>query len=622
MVKRRRNNVKEQKKVAKKQQHELVLEEEEKQTIVDDKISEDYCFVCKDGGLLIVCDHKGCVKAYHPDCVGQEEATEETDDPWICDWHSCLVCKKNPRYQCYCCSHAVCQSCFKGVSFARIRGSKGLCNDCLKLALLGEEGMEVDSDGENVDFKDRETYEGLFKEYWDIIKEKEGLTLDDLHDADVQIKKDKNVKNKSHKPQSDSDESEKPEEDGRRSDDNDDDDGSDDAAQPVTVTKTSKKKNKSEKLPKKKKGSSRIEFVGWASKSLIEFLAAIGVDTNKQMSQSDVASLINKYARENKLFHPEKRKIIVCDMRLRSLLKRRTINIYKINDGIEAHFFENLEQSEDEGYSSGYEENNATTVATKKQAWWRNVGSFQHKGSLLEKFQQKESELEEPKKVETTVKLVYSDFATIVPQNMKLVYLKRNLVETLLENYETFESKVTGSFVKAKVEPFDPKYPYQLLPVTGIKKASGCENKTVLLQVSDLPDDVTMRMLSNDDLSLEDCEELRQKIETGRIPKPTVVELEKKAKELHEDITKHAITRELSVLKHRIDLSNEKGRRAELYEYRRRRDLLRTEEEQLRLLNDLPRVIADVIEVKTDSEEAGKNNNPIDDSEDNTKISA
>ncbi|KAK9714484.1 hypothetical protein RND81_06G097800 [Saponaria officinalis] len=86
--------------------------------------------------------------------------------------------------------------------------------------------------------------------------------------------------------------------------------------------------------------------------------------------------------------------------------------------------------------------------------------------------------------------------------NMKLVYLKRNLVESLSENYETFESNVMGSFVKVKVEPFDPKYPYQLLPVTGIKKAPGCENKTVLLQVSDLPDDVTMRMLSNDDLSL------------------------------------------------------------------------------------------------------------------------
>lgn len=192
---------------------------------------------------------------------------------------------------------------------------------------------------------------------------------------------------------------------------------------------------------------------------------------------------------------------------------------------------------------------------------------------------------------------------------MKLIYLKKCLVEKLLEQRESFEGKVVGSFVKVKSDPFDAKLPYQLLPVTGVQN-SGCENNgKVLLQVSNLPNDIRISLLSNDDISEEDCQELRQKVDKGLLPKPTVVELEKKAKDLHVDITKHWITRELSILRNRIDLANEKGRRAELYDYRKRRDLLQSEEEQSRLLNEVPKVDAEVISVKSASDETLHNDN-------------
>lgn len=593
MVKRKRRN---------NQQKKEKVEEQEQGEVG----SEDYCFVCKDGGLLMVCDHKGCVKAYHPECVGKEESTEDIEDRWICDWHHCLVCKKSSRYQCFCCPNAVCHSCFKDAAFAQTVGNKGFCNDCLKLALLGEEGVDVDSDGEKVDFKDRETYEGLFKEYWDIIKEKEGLSLDDLHNADIQIKKGENcsAQLKSHQSRqvnSDSDESVKEEENKELPSDDYESDG---AVQPVIVSD----KKKPKKLPRKRKSPKKMEFVGWASKALIGFLASIGVDTSKKLSQDDVASLISKYVHENKLFDPDKKKKVICDVRLKPVIGRKSISIYKINDALEAHFSENLEQSEGEGYSSGYEEDNAS-LPTKKQAWWRKVGSFQHKGSLLEKFQQKEAILDEPKKTNVVAKVIYSRFATIAPQNMKLVYLKKCLVENLLEQCENFESKMVGSYVKVKSDPFDAKHPYQLLPVTGIQNSCDKNNGKVLLQVSILPNDVPIRLLSNDDIAEEDCEDLRQKIDKGILSKPTVVELEKKAKDLHEDITRYWITRELSVLRNRIDLANEKGRRAELYEYRQRRDLLQSEAEQSRLLNEVPKVIADVIEVKPASEETQHDDN-------------
>uniref|UniRef100_A0A803L4W9 Uncharacterized protein n=1 Tax=Chenopodium quinoa TaxID=63459 RepID=A0A803L4W9_CHEQI len=604
MVKRKRkNNISKPKKE--------IIEEPIKGGEVE---SEDYCFVCKDGGLLMVCDYKGCVKSYHAECVGKEESTEDTDDPWICGWHNCLVCKRNSKYQCFLCPNAVCQSCFKDAAFAKTAGGKGFCNDCLKLALLGEEGVDVDSDGEKVDFKDRETYEGLFKEYWDIVKEKEGLTLEDLHDADVQIKKDddRDKPHKSHKYRplhhSDSDES------------------------PVIVSK----KKKPKQLPRRRKGPKRIEFVGWASKVLITFLESIGVDTSKKLSQDDVASMVNKYVHENKLFDPDKKKKVLCDVRLRPLIGRKSVSIYKINDALEGHFSENLEKSEGEGYSSGCEEEKASLPIKKN--WWRKLGSFQHKGSLMEKFQQKEAMIEEPKKPIVVAQVIYSQFATITPQNMKLVYLKRCLVEKLLEQRETFESKVVGSFVKVKSEPFDARR---------ISNSGDKNNGKVFLQVSNLANDVPIRLLSNDDIAEEDCEGLRQKVDNGLIPRPTVVELEKKAKEIHEDITKYWISRELSILKNRIDLANEKGRRQEypleviispicscaiacivtmfkylsltlmsftLFESRQRRDLLQSEAEQSRLLNEVPKVIADVIkpdEETQDNDNSGNANTQV-----------
>lgn len=73
-----------------------------------------------------------------------------------------------------------------------MKGKKGFCNHCLKLALLVEEKKDVDSDGETIDFNNRNTYETLYKEYWEIINNTEKLTLDVLIAAKGQLKSGKN----------------------------------------------------------------------------------------------------------------------------------------------------------------------------------------------------------------------------------------------------------------------------------------------------------------------------------------------------------------------------------------------------------------------------------------------
>ena len=61
--------------------------------------------------------------------------------------HICSVCRKASKFKCFCCPTAVCGRCIYAAEFAVVKGNKGLCCDCTKLALLIEENANVDSDG-------------------------------------------------------------------------------------------------------------------------------------------------------------------------------------------------------------------------------------------------------------------------------------------------------------------------------------------------------------------------------------------------------------------------------------------------------------------------------------------
>ena len=62
----------------------------------------DYCFVCGDGGTLVLCDFPHCPRAYHQACVAPtfpqaldespSSASDVMDEPWFCPSHCCNVC--------------------------------------------------------------------------------------------------------------------------------------------------------------------------------------------------------------------------------------------------------------------------------------------------------------------------------------------------------------------------------------------------------------------------------------------------------------------------------------------------------------------------------------------------
>ncbi|EOX96979.1 Zinc ion binding,DNA binding, putative isoform 3 [Theobroma cacao] len=553
-------------------------------------IAEDYCFFCKDGGLLRVCDYRKCLKSFHPQCVGRDDSLLQTEERWFCGWHFCFICSKPAKFHCFSCPSAVCGRCLCDAEFALVKGKRGFCNTCLELVLLIEDKKDANSNGLKVDFNDRETYEFFFKGYWKLVKEKEGLTSEQVHSSYQLLKDGKNydfqANNYGEEEASDF------KDDGQLTVSEDDD---------LSDNQVQRRKRKGVKLSltKRKGKPNKKEFLGWASKQLTEFLTSAGKSVMQELSQHDVATIVTEYCREHKLFDPEKKKKVVCDERLQSLLGRKSVNkngIYKL---LAVHFAENWEQSEDSVGFSSKEDDDNILVPCKRQ----------RKSSPDQKFEEKEIALN-PRQ---------GYWAAIVSANIKLVYLKRSLVQELSKQLDTFYGKMMGSFVRVKSDPNDylQKNSHMLVQVKGIKETSKeGMNSIILLQVSNMVNDVPVCKLSDDDFTEEECEDLCQRMRSRRLERPTVVELEQKARSLHKDITKHWIMRELVLLQNQINRANEKGWRRELSEYTDRMLLLQMPAEQSRLIHEIPEVVADVAEPEPASE-----NSPREDKEEHKTLS-
>ncbi|OAY66223.1 Uncharacterized protein ACMD2_24701, partial [Ananas comosus] len=296
-----------------------------------------------------------------------------------------------------------------------------------------------------------------------------------------------------------------------------------------------RKKRRKVKAPIKRCKSKKKTYVGWGSEELIGFLSSIGKDTKEPITQLDASEIVKDYIQSNNLLHTNKKK-----KNASFLFRRKKLKLHKIYSLLESHFAANGDSDDEISLSSEEEDN---MVLREKK---RNISS------------------------EFKVKKSNSNY-----------YREKfwSLVIDLLKYPENFEQKVVGCFVRVKRDPKDfynmPQKVYQLGQVNGIKKVTETykigELKTdVVLCISNMVKDVQISMLSDDDFEEEECEDLRQLVKEGLLERPTVGQLEEKAKSVHADIISH------------------------LYECIDKRELLRTPEERQRLLKEIPKVIADI----------------------------
>ena len=164
--------------------------------------------------------------------------------------------------------------------------------------------------------------------YWEYIKEKEGITSEHVKYANYLLNDNRNY---------DSNLSDNYVEEGEGLGDFEDQLTMTYRSNDVKEHKPSHSRKRSKGKPyiaKRKERSKTKMFLGWGSKCLFEFLTSIGQETNKELSQHDVTIIIFGYCRDNNLLDPLKRKNILCDEKLCSLLGRKFVNknnIYKLS---------------------------------------------------------------------------------------------------------------------------------------------------------------------------------------------------------------------------------------------------------------------------------------------------
>ncbi|KAL6201407.1 hypothetical protein ACLB2K_025121 [Fragaria x ananassa] len=95
-------------------------------------------------------------------------------------------------------------------------------------------------------------------------------------------------------------------------------------------------------------------------------------------------------------------------------------------------------------------------------------------------------------------------YAAIVANNMKLVYLRRSLVEKLM--LKSWERMVVGSFVRVENAEGNNSSDHKLIQVKGIIN----KNEETFLELIGREDPISVSLLSNCDFTKEECEDLQQ----------------------------------------------------------------------------------------------------------------
>ncbi|KAL3621294.1 hypothetical protein CASFOL_036206 [Castilleja foliolosa] len=539
-------------------------------------VGEDVCFICFDGGELVLCDRRGCPKAYHPSCVNRDEAFFRSKGRWNCGWHLCSICEKNARYMCYTCTYSLCKSCTKDAAIFSVRGNKGFCETCIRTVKLIENNEQGNNDSK-VDFDDKNSWEYLFKDYYIELKAKLSLSSDEIEEAKNPWKGADMLSGPSK----------------QESDANDGGSGSDDSSENLETVRPKRRKLKrqskrlsrgGESVRTGKKAVSATDNSEWASKELLEFVSHMNAGDTSYLSQFDVQALLLEYIKRNKLRDPRRKSQIICDARLQNLFGKPRVGHFEMLKLLESHFLVREEQNDDVQGSVVDTENNQLATDGNADST-RSVKDKKRKSR--KKNGGPQSNLE--------------DYAAIDMHNIGLIYLRRKLMEDLLEDAEMFQDKVIGTFVRIRISGSNQKQDlYRLVPVVGTSVAAepykiGKTSTDTAVEILNLDktEIITIDTISNQEFTEEECKRLRQSIKCGLIRRMTVGDILDKTMEIQTARVNDWLESEVLRLSHLRDRASDLGRRKELRECVEKLQLLKTPEERRRRLDEIPEIHAD-----------------------------
>ncbi|CAH9056543.1 unnamed protein product [Cuscuta europaea] len=543
---------------------------------------EDVCFICFDGGDLVLCDRRGCPKAYHPSCVNRDEAFFRAKGRWNCGWHLCSICEKNAQYMCYTCTYSLCKGCIKSAVILCIRGNKGFCENCMRTVRLIESKQPGDKEDTLVDFDDKSSWEYLFKDYYMDLKERLSLSLEEIDEAKSPWKGSDVSGNRKEQNEQQLDNNE------------DGDSGSESSGEKVDINRLKRRKiNKKPKSLSKEDGMTsppvNAGSVGtstpsnseWGSKELIDFVKHMRNGDTTAVSQFDVQRLLLMYIKRNKLRTPNKMSQIMCDSRLQRLFGKPRVMHFEMLKLLESHFLLKEDSHTDDAHG--------TVVDTEMEA--DEYQDTPVKEVKDRKHKRKKGHSRGPQSN-------LDDYAAIDMHNIGLIYVRRKLMEDLLEDGEKFQEKVVGTFVRIRISGNNQKQDlYRLVQVIGLSRTSdsykvGKRTTDIMLEILNLnkTELISIDTISNQDFTEDECNRLRQSMKCGLVKRPTVGVILDKAMEVHEARVSDWLESEVLRITNLRDRASEKGRRKELRECVEKLALLKTPEERQRRLDDIPQI--------------------------------
>ncbi|KAJ6398369.1 hypothetical protein OIU77_019215 [Salix suchowensis] len=493
------------------------------------KDEEDVCFICFDGGSLVLCDRRGCPKAYHPACIKRDEAFFRSKAKWNCGWHICSSCQKASHYMCYTCTYSLCKGCTKDADYLCVRGNKGLCGTCMRTIMLIENIATGNQEMVQVDFDDTTSWEYLFKVYWIYLKAKLSLTVDELTKAKNPWKGDELPKTKNswigaramaHMQE--------PSGEFWYSNNNK---GSFSGSYCGNVEAIHAKRRTMDqtKLHPEENSlfieKSRADQVThlpegtlWATKGLLEFVSHMKNGDMSVLSQFDVQSLLLEYVKRNNLCDPHQKSQIVCDSRLIKLFGKERVGHFEMLKLLEYHF---LVPANDGNAAMRISD----AVGGQVEAV-RNSDSQLMSGSDRRYKTRKRTDERGPH-----INSNPEEYAAIDVHNISLLYLKRSLMENLMDDAGQFHEKVVGSFVRIRTSGGDQKEDlHRLVQVVGTNKVaesykSGTRTTNIMLEILNLDkkEVISIDGISNQEFSEDECNRLSQSIKCGHIKRLTVV---------------------------------------------------------------------------------------------------
>ncbi|KAJ9189665.1 hypothetical protein P3X46_000930 [Hevea brasiliensis] len=552
------------------------------------KVEEDVCFICFDGGDLVLCDRRGCPKAYHPSCVNRDEAFFQTRGRWNCGWHLCSICEKNAYYMCYTCTFSLCKGCVKDAVILCVRGNKGFCQACMRTVMLIERNEQGNNEVAQINFDDRSSWEYLFKDYWIDLNGRLSITSDELSQAKNPWKGSELHAGKRESMDEPYDSH------------NDAGSGSDSSGNPEVTTSKRRKAKKRLKSHAKEKDSlitttvndaeeaSPDGSVQWASKELLEFVMHMKNGDKSVCSQFDVQALLLEYIKRNKLRDPRRKSQIICDSRLEKLFGKPRVGHFEMLKLLETHFLLKEDSQADDLQGS--------VVDTETNQLEADGNS-----DVLMKTSKDKRRRSRKKGYGRGLQSNLDDYAAIDTHNINLIYLRRSLLENLIEDAETFHDKVVGSFVRIRISGSAQKQDlYRLVQVVGTNKASepyrvGKKTTDYLLEILNLnkTEIVSIDIISNQEFTEDECKRLRQSIKCGLINRLTVGDIQEKAMALQAVRVEDSLESEVTRLSHLRDRASDLGRRKELRECVEKLQLLKSPMERQRRLEEIPEIHAD-----------------------------